>query len=51
MKKIIGEWASGVFLLIYKFTKGENFVSPVIIVALPNTYINKANQLKYRYHN
>jgi len=39
-----GEWTSGVFPFIYKFAKGENYVPPVIIVALPNTYIDKENQ-------
>jgi predicted alpha/beta superfamily hydrolase len=32
------------FSFVYKFAKGENFVPPAIIVAVPNTYINKANQ-------
>lgn len=39
-----GEWVIDLFSFIYKFAKGENYVPPVIIVALPNTYINKANQ-------
>ena len=39
-----GEWVVELFPFIYKFAKGENYVPPVIIVALPNTYINKANQ-------
>ncbi|MGB8489641.1 MAG: alpha/beta hydrolase-fold protein [Bacteroidales bacterium] len=39
-----GEWAMDLFSYIYKFAKGENYVPPVIIVALPNTYINKVNQ-------
>ena len=39
-----GEWVVELFPFIYKFARGENYVPPVIIVALPNTYINKANQ-------
>jgi predicted alpha/beta superfamily hydrolase/sugar lactone lactonase YvrE len=39
-----GEWASGLFPFIYKFAKGENYVPPVVIIALPNTYIDNANQ-------
>ncbi|MCJ7449888.1 MAG: alpha/beta hydrolase-fold protein [Bacteroidales bacterium] len=39
-----GEWLTGLFPFIYKFTKNENYVPSVIIVALPNTYIEKANQ-------
>ncbi len=39
-----GEWVAELFPFIYKFARGENYVPPVIIVALPNTYINKANQ-------
>jgi predicted alpha/beta superfamily hydrolase len=39
-----GEWVADLFPFIYKFAKGENYVPSVIIVALPNTYINKANQ-------
>lgn len=39
-----GEWAMDLFSYIYKFAKNENYVPPVIIVAVPNTYIDKANQ-------
>jgi predicted alpha/beta superfamily hydrolase len=39
-----GEWALDLFSYIYKFAQGENFVPPAIIVAVPNSYINKANQ-------
>jgi predicted alpha/beta superfamily hydrolase len=39
-----GEWVSELFPFIYRFAKGENYVPPIIIVAVPNTYINKANQ-------
>lgn len=39
-----GEWVAELFPFIYKFAKNENYVPPVIIVALPNTYIDKANQ-------
>jgi predicted alpha/beta superfamily hydrolase len=39
-----GEWAMDPFSFIYKFAKSENFVPPAIIIAVPNTYINKANQ-------
>jgi predicted alpha/beta superfamily hydrolase len=39
-----GEWVAELFPFIYRFAKGENYVPAVIIVAIPNTYINKANQ-------
>jgi predicted alpha/beta superfamily hydrolase len=39
-----GEWALDLFSYIYKFAKNENFVPQVIIVAIPNRYIDKANQ-------
>jgi predicted alpha/beta superfamily hydrolase len=39
-----GEWAMDPFSFVYKFAQGENFVPPAIIVAVPNKYINKANQ-------
>lgn len=39
-----GEWAMDLFSYIYKFAKNENSVPPAIIVAVPNAYINKANQ-------
>jgi predicted alpha/beta superfamily hydrolase len=39
-----GEWAMDPFSFVYKFAKGENFVPPAIIVAVPNKYTNKANQ-------
>jgi predicted alpha/beta superfamily hydrolase len=31
------------FLFIYKFAERENFLPPLIIIALPNTYTNKGN--------
>jgi predicted alpha/beta superfamily hydrolase len=39
-----GEWVVDLFPFIYKFAQHENYVPPVIIVALPNTYLNKVNQ-------
>jgi predicted alpha/beta superfamily hydrolase len=39
-----GEWAMDLFSYIYKFSQNEKFVPPAIIVAVPNAYINKANQ-------
>ena len=39
-----GEWAMDPFSFDYKFAQGENFVPPAIIVAIPNRYINGANQ-------
>ena len=39
-----GEWVVNLFPFIYRFAQGEHYVPPAIIVALPNTYINKANQ-------
>jgi predicted alpha/beta superfamily hydrolase len=39
-----GEWAMDPFSFVYKFAKNENFVPPAIIVAVPNRYINTANQ-------
>ena len=39
-----GEWVSELFPFVYGFAKGENYVPPVIIIAIPNRYINKANQ-------
>lgn len=39
-----GEWVVNLFPFIYKFAEGENYVPPAIIVAIPNIYINKANQ-------
>jgi len=39
-----GEWAMGTFSFVYKFAQSENFVPPAIIVAVPNRYINTANQ-------
>lgn len=39
-----GEWVVNLFPFIYKFALDEQYVPPVIIVALPNTYLNKANQ-------
>ena len=40
---IDGEWNMELYSFIFNFTKGENFVPPVIFVAIPNTYINGAN--------
>ncbi len=39
-----GEWAMDLFSFVYKFAQGENYVPPAIIAAIPNTYLNKANQ-------
>jgi predicted alpha/beta superfamily hydrolase len=39
-----GEWAMHPFSFIYKWAQDENYVPPAILVAIPNTYINKANQ-------
>jgi len=39
-----GEWAMHPFSFIYKFAQDENYVPPVIIVAIPNRYIDQANQ-------
>jgi len=39
-----GEWAMSPFSFIYKFAQDENYVPPAIIVAIPNRYIDKANQ-------
>jgi predicted alpha/beta superfamily hydrolase len=39
-----GEWVVNLFPFIYKFAKDENYVPPAIIVAVPNTYLKKANQ-------
>jgi len=39
-----GEWVSELFPFIYKFVRHENYVPPVIIVVIPNTYIDNANQ-------
>lgn len=39
-----GEWVKELFPFIYKFAKGENFVPPVMMVAIPNRYINGVNQ-------
>ncbi len=39
-----GEWVVNLLPFIYKFAQDEQYVPPVIIVALPNTYLNKANQ-------
>lgn len=39
-----GEWAMDPFSFVYKWAQGENFVPPAIIVAIPNRYIDKANQ-------
>jgi predicted alpha/beta superfamily hydrolase len=39
-----GEWGTDLFSYIYRFAQGEHYVPPVIIVGIPNTYMNKANQ-------
>jgi len=39
-----GEWALHPFSFIYKFAQDENYVPPAIIVAIPNRYIDQANQ-------
>ena len=39
-----GEWAMHPFSFIYKFAQDEHFVPPAIIVAIPNRYIDGANQ-------
>lgn len=39
-----GEWVKELFPFIYRFAENENFVPPVIMVAIPNRYINGANQ-------
>ncbi len=39
-----GEWAMSPFSFIYKFAQDENYVPPAIIVAIPNRYIDNANQ-------
>jgi predicted alpha/beta superfamily hydrolase len=39
-----GEWIMDPFSFIYKFARDENYVPPLILVALPNTYLKGANQ-------
>ncbi|HTX19106.1 MAG TPA: alpha/beta hydrolase-fold protein [Bacteroidota bacterium] len=39
-----GEWAMDPFSFVHKWAQGEGFVPPAIIVAIPNRYINGANQ-------
>jgi predicted alpha/beta superfamily hydrolase len=39
-----GEWVSELFPFIHNFARHENYVPPVIIVVIPNTYIDNANQ-------
>jgi predicted alpha/beta superfamily hydrolase len=39
-----GEWAAGVFPFINNFARNEKFIPQVMLVALPNRYIEKANQ-------
>jgi predicted alpha/beta superfamily hydrolase len=39
-----GEWVLNLFPFIYKFAQDEDYVPPVIIVDIPNKYINGANQ-------
>jgi predicted alpha/beta superfamily hydrolase len=39
-----GEWVSELFPFIYKYNRNENFMPQLILVAIPNTYIDKANQ-------
>lgn len=38
-----GEWNMDIFSFIYSFSMEDKFVPPVILVALPNTYINGQN--------
>lgn len=39
-----GEWCMDLFTCVYNFAQSEKFVPPAIIVAVPNRYINTANQ-------
>ncbi len=39
-----GEWVEELFPFIYKFAQDEDYVPPVIIVSVPNLYIDGANQ-------
>jgi len=39
-----GEWIMDPFSFIYEFARDENYVPPLILVALPNTYPNNVNQ-------
>ncbi len=39
-----GEWIMDPFSFIYKFARDENYVPPLILVALPNTYPKNVNQ-------
>lgn len=39
-----GEWVSEVFPFIYKFNRNENYIPQLILVAIPNRYIDKVNQ-------
>jgi len=39
-----GEWTKELFPFIYRFAVTEQFVPPVILVAVPNRYINQVNQ-------
>lgn len=39
-----GEWCMDLFSCVYNFAQSEKFVPPAIIVAVPNRYINTANQ-------
>jgi predicted alpha/beta superfamily hydrolase len=40
---IDGEWNFDIFSYTYKFAKDENFLPPLIFVALPNTYTSEGN--------
>jgi predicted alpha/beta superfamily hydrolase len=39
-----GEWVKELFPFIYRFTRNENYAPPLMLVAIPNRYIDKANQ-------
>jgi predicted alpha/beta superfamily hydrolase len=39
-----GEWVSEIFPFIYRFNRDENYIPQLILVAIPNTYIDKVNQ-------
>jgi predicted alpha/beta superfamily hydrolase len=39
-----GEWAMSPFSFVYKWAQDEKYVPPVIIVAIPNKYIDNKNQ-------
>ncbi len=39
-----GEWVKELFPFIYRFTRNENYLPRIILVAIPNRYIDKVNQ-------